>query len=414
MTGIRALSLTCLCAGLLFAGGFDASHWKYRSPVRVHESGRLCVIPFDRSLYQRMREDLGDLRVIQDGAELPYLIQSQTGSVEQRECRPEIVNKAVVPDTGVQITLDLAKCKDERKHSRIRIATGETNFRQRVRIETSDDNLFWFIARDDGYIFDFTQGDRKLSVLTVDYPVSTLRYVRITVFGWTSAGAIQDAWSAYREEHPAERYVIDGITPERTEDAAARTSILNLDLGQPGLPHNRIRLEVGQSDFHRGVELEASNDAKTWGRVTQGTIFQVPGEQSLAISYPERYDRYLRLRIFNGDNRPVPVLRVYVETYNRLLKFLPASAGDFWLYYGDPAARPPVYDFAAILSRQPPMPETTPTVGEWKINPDYRPPPEPIKPWSDRHPMLLYGVLAAAVLGMGLVTVRFLLKVKDA
>jgi len=54
----------------------------------------------------------------------------------------------------------------------LRLSAAESNFRQKVRIETSDDNRFWLVSRDDGYIFDFTQGDRKLSVLTVDYPVS--------------------------------------------------------------------------------------------------------------------------------------------------------------------------------------------------------------------------------------------------
>jgi Protein of unknown function (DUF3999) len=409
MTGIRALNLA-----LLLAAGFDHSAWRFVAPVRVLESGRLCVIPFDRTLYSRMRPDLGDLRIVKDDEEIPYVIEALAGSVEERECRPAAINKAVVPGAGVQITLDLAKCKDEPKHSRLRIATAETNFRQRVRIETSDDNRFWAVAREDGYIFDFTQGDKKLSALTVDYPVSTGRYVRATIFGWTSADAIADAWSAYRVEQVAERYIVAGITPERTEDPGTRTSILTLDLSQPGLPNDRVRLDVDRSDFHRAVELESSDDAKTWRLAAQGTVFQVGNEQSLALSYPERHNRYLRLRIFNGDNRPVPVVRVYVETLKRVMKFLPTSAGDIQLYYGNPDAQPPVYDFAAILSRQAPLPETTPLVGEWKLNPDYRSPTEPVKPWSERHPALLYAVLGAAVIGMGLVTVRFLLKVRGA
>ena len=411
---MRVLKLSVLFAGLLQAAGFDTRPWKYVAPVRVPESGRLCVIPFDRTLYARMRQDLADLRIVKNDEEIPYAIETLAGSVEERECHAPVLNKAVIPDSGVQITLDLAKCNDELKHSRIRFATTETNFRQRVRIETSDDNRFWVVAREDGYIFDFTQSDRKLSALTVDYPVSTGRYIRATVFGWTNTGVITDVWSAYRLEKPAERYIVDGVTPERSEDAATRSSLLTLDLSQPGLPSDRVRLDVDRSDFHRAVELEASNDAKTWRMVAQGTVFQVGNEQSLALSYPERHDRYLRLRIFNGDNRPVPVARVYVETLKRVMKFLPPSAGDVQLYYGNPDAQPPVYDFAAILRRQAPLPETTPLVGEWKRNPDYRSPTEPLKPWSERHPALLYGVLGLAVVGMGIVTVRFLLRVKDA
>jgi hypothetical protein len=417
MNGIPAHRLACLC--LLWASPlpgveFESSQWKFRAAVRVHERGRLCVIPFERALYARMRQDLGDLRVIKDGEEIPYVIETLAGSVEQRECRPAILNKSVVRDTGVQVTLDLGKCDDLSRHSRVSFMTAETNFRQKVRIETSDDNRFWMVAREDGYIFDFTQGDKKLSVLTVDYPVSTRRYVRATIFGWTSPDAVTGAGSAYRVERPAERYIIDAITPERSEDAATRTSILALDLAQSGLPHDRVRLEVDRSDFHRAAELEVSDDATTWRIISRGTIFQVPGEQSLALSYSERHDRYLRVRIFNGDNRPVPVLRVYVETLKRLIKFLPASDGDAWLYYGNPAAAPPVYDLAAILSRQAPFPETTPMVGQWQINPDYRAPAEPAKPWSERYPALLYVVLGVAVVGMGLVTIRFLLKVRDA
>ena len=60
------------------------------------------------------------------------------------------------------------------------------------------------------------------------------------------------------------------------------------------------------------------------------------------------------------------------------------------------------------------MPETTPAMGEWKINPDYRPPADAVKPWSERYPGVLYGVLGVAILAMGVVTVRFLLKVRDA
>ena len=84
------------------------------------------------------------------------------------------------------------------------------------------------------------------------------------------------------------------------------------------------------------------------------------------------------------------------------------------MYYGNPSAKAPVYDLAAILRRQSPALETTPLVGEWQLNPDYRPPAAPAKPWSERNPALLYGVLAAAIVVMGVVTVRFLIKVRGA
>src|SRR5262249_38718729 len=134
--------------------------------------------------------DLADLRIVKGGEEVPYVIDTMGGSVEERECYPDMVNRSVIRGSGLQITLDLARCGPNPRHSRIRLATRETNFRQRVRIETSGDNRVWSVTREDGYIFDFTQSDKKFSVLTVDYPVSTRRFVRATIFGWSDPGAV--------------------------------------------------------------------------------------------------------------------------------------------------------------------------------------------------------------------------------
>jgi hypothetical protein len=126
-----------------------------------------------------------------------------------------------------------------------------------------------------------------------------------------------------------------------------------------------------------------------------------------------RYDRYLRLRIFDGDNPPAPVIRVYVERLKQLIEFLIPDGEDVLLYYGNPNARLPSYDFAAILSHRKPMDIATPATEAWKVNPDYRAPPQPKKPWSDRYPTVLYLVLGSAILAMGLATLRFLMKVRE-
>jgi hypothetical protein len=411
---MRALSLVLAFSAWPLMAAFDPAPWQFRAQIHVLERGRLAVFPFDRALYSRMRPDLADLRIVRQegGEEAPYIIETVEGSIEELTCSPAILDRSATAEPAVRLTLDLAACPGGRRHSRVLLSTAESNFRQRVRIETSDDNRYWAVARDDAYIFDFTQGDRKLSALTVDYPVSTRRYTRVTVFGWSNPGAIAGASAAFRAERPAEYYNIDAVAPERVEDLETRTSLLTLDLGQAGLPHSRVRLEVDSPAFHRGVEIESSADRLKWTRVAQGTIFRVATEESVALSFPQRHDRYLRLRIFNGDNRPVPAPRVYVETPRRLVKFMAPGGGAYWLYYGNPSARAPVYDLAMTLSRQEPPLETAPMVQQWESNPGYVPPEEPSKPWSERYPQALYTALGFAVIIMGVVTVRFLRKVR--
>ena len=85
MNAIRARKL--LLAGILAAGAllaivFDPTPWKYRAAVRVLEPGRMCVLPIERTLYARMRQDLADLRIVRDGQEIPYVIETVAGALE--------------------------------------------------------------------------------------------------------------------------------------------------------------------------------------------------------------------------------------------------------------------------------------------------------------------------------------------
>jgi hypothetical protein len=410
---MRKLLVSPLCLLSLAAAAFDTSPWQYRSRIQPNDDpASIAVVRLAPEVYVRARRDLADLRIVRGGEEVPYLIETLRGSVEDHELEPAILNKSIAPARGLQITLDLG---GHLKHSRLRISTSETDFRQKVRIETGDDNRRWATARDDGYIFDFSKGDRHVAMLSVDYPVSTRRYVRATIFGWTRIAALGRAWLAYHHEQGAERDVVATVAPERTEDVRTKSSLLLLDLKQAGLPHDRVRLESRDAPFYRAVELEASSDQKNWQYVTSGTVYQIEGESSLSLPFSERHDRYMRLRIFNGDDRPVQVSRVFVEAPARLLRFpMSRGAGDSWLYFGNPDAKPPAYDFAALLARQAPRPEARASLSPIAANPGYRPPPAPVPPWSERHPQLLYATLALAVLVMGYVTVRFLMKVTRA
>ena len=105
---------------------------------------------------------------------------------------------------------------------------------------------------------------------------------------------------------------------------------------------------------------------------------------------------------------------VALETTVRLLKFRLAGNGTIRLFTGNPDAKPPAYDFAAVIAREAPQPEVHAVLQAPLSNPGYRPPPPPVKPWSERYPQVLYGTLVIAILIMGYVTIRFLLKVKHA
>lgn len=399
-----------LLAGVVWAD-FILSDWQFRKALEGAEGVKVCQVKLDRAVYAGSRPDLADLRIVRGEQEVPYVLQTLAGSVEDHEVRAEITDKVVLPSGDVQFTLDLA---GHAKHNRVRISTGERNFRQKVRVETSDDHTHWGVARDTAYIFDFSQDNRRFSVLTIDYPVSTRHYLRVTILGWKDAKALADAWVDDHREQPAHRETMVTVAPQVTQDAKTQSTLLVFDLGVQGLPHDRVRLETGDGWFHRAVDVETSADAMDWSYVASGVISRLPDEETTTLNFHEQHDRYLRLRIFNRDDKPIDVRRADLQALERWVLFSPSAAGPYWLYYGDPKAKQPSYDLPFVLARL--TPETTQpvTAGAEVRNPAYRPPPEPVKPWSERHPEVLYVTLAVAVLGLGYVTVRFLLKLKTA
>ena len=408
---IRSRHRLSVCALLLAAGlaraDFDPQHWRLRRPIGVDTNAPISVVRVDAGIFRGSHDRLDDLRIFRDGSEIPYALETLYGSREQREFQPSISNKSVVVGEGVQATLDLGA---HARHNRLRVTTSQVNFKQRVRIETSDDAQHWATTRDDGFIFDFSEGNRRISVLTVEYPVSTRRFVRATILGWTNPDWLAAAALTYYSSTNAVRDVLASVAPEVTEDAKSQTSLWTADIGFAGLPHDLLQADIGPGLFYRSVEIETSKDAKSWLYAGQGTISRTADYEQLSISFPEQWERYLRLRVHNGDNAPLPVRRIALSAFRRQLRFPSSGAGQYWIYYGNPDVKRPSYDFANIVSSQ--AKAAVAALGSEEMNPNYRPPATPQKPWSDRHPRVLYAVLAAAVLGMGYVAVRFLAKVK--
>jgi hypothetical protein len=200
------------------------------------------------------------------------------------------------------------------------------------------------------------------------------------------------------------------LKPQPVEAPDMKSTRYDFDLRVKGLPHDRLRIEAGESFFHRGVELATSEDGRNWKWLGNGVIYRLPGVISDTVMFPETHDRYLRLRVFNQDDLPVRLSLAEVATVARYLIFEAQTQAPYWLLVGNPKADRPVYDLGLILARRPVQPVPA-GLGAPEQNPGYQPEAEPRQPWTDRYPVLLYAILGAAVFGMGYVTIKFLRKV---
>jgi hypothetical protein len=198
------------------------------------------------------------------------------------------------------------------------------------------------------------------------------------------------------------------VAPAISQETNTRTTVLVVDIGFQGLPHDGVQLVIDSGQFYRSFTVESSRDSTKWRPIGAGVIFRRAEREALTNSFAEQWDRYLRVRIANRDDPPLAVRQLILSTERRVVEFPADASGPYWLYYGSSGARRPSYDFAETrpIHAQTVMVE----LGTEEINPAYR---EPLKPWTDRRPAVLYAVFAAASLIMGFVAVRFLIKMRS-
>lgn len=401
---------------LASAAPINLSTWKYRKRIPVTGSDGLQVAKLDRDVYAANGSRHYVLRVVRDGEEVPYVLESRAPGPPSAGTPDDMFNEVIVPGVGLQFTLHH---EGRGKHNGVVFQTAGTDFQKRVRIETSQDGVHWAMARDNGRIFQFSLvGPREggmFSSLYVSYPVSSRPLVRITVYGWAGTGAMWAKLVPYEPTRPEDFEEISSAIPKVWEDAETRSTLALIDLGVSGLNVGWLRLETSAAQFQRAVEVEASNDGKVWTTQGFGSISRLPSpefnEESLRI-LTNSESRYFRIRIYNRDDKPISIEKILVEGLFREVKFLAPSVGTYWLYYGNPAiTAPAMYDLADVLARQH-LTEHNWTLGIQELNPAYHPPPEPKKPWSEQHPAILYTVLGGAVLALGIATLRFMARLR--
>ena len=411
---IRAPKFLLIFAMIASAASLDLSAWKYRKRIALTLGDGFAVVKLDREIFIGARNTLADVRIVRDGEEIPSVIHyDAVGNLTLPSLK--IVDKGIVEGKGVQFTLIASGA-----HDRVFIATKKHNFWQTVVIEASQDNKHWATLRSDGLIFDASQDGRAFRVMDVPYPVSTRRFLRVTVLGWMDLDAVESAGLDLASPLALDvMEMLSSITPVVTEDAATQSTLLTVDQGVSGLPIDQLHITSTTPAFHRAVTVEVSDDGKLWSSPAHGLFVRRVhnsgfSEESLTVPlFLDSGSRYQRVRVYNRDDQPLQFGPVQCEGRVRLIKFRAPASGNYWLYYGNPGAvTQPVYDLGKTLSWQEQLAKTAVPLGPAELNPAYRPPLPPRKPWSEQHPAILYTVLGGAVLALGIATFRFAVRLR--
>jgi hypothetical protein len=369
----RASSLLLL---LVFANASaqDLSTWKYRKRIALTPGEDVAVARLDREVYVATEGGWpSKMRIIRDGENVSSIFTISGVRIEGFWISPKILSRSAIAGVGVQFTM-----KDMAGRNNVSIATKVQNFRNRVRIETSPNGEQWTVVRESGEIFRVWES--RIESLTVDYPMSTNPFIRVTILGWADATSIGDG--RYSCNQPASWGELAAATPQMVIQAPwPKSTFFQFDLGVTHLPVERIRIESPTPRFHRGVTIESSRDGKVWGSWGAGVIARLPepgfaGESLIITSYLDNGDRFFRLHVYNGDDEPIQISRIIAEGRFREIRFHASAAGSYWLCYGPEmnyAAAAPKFTLEELIDR-PLGGGHVWTLGPQEANPTYRPP----------------------------------------
>lgn len=386
----------------------------FEREIGLDGAGRVSV-RLDRDVYEAARADLGDLRVVDErGHDVPYLIDRAEPAGPAAEARPAVRNRGWRADGAATAVLDFGRRTGKR---RLQLRLSGDNFRRRVAVEGSEDGVAWTTLVDEAWVF-AVPGPGPARYETVDLPENDFPLLRVVVHpapdekgrpGIEDALVPGDARPERREEPLVPRW-------SAAQDENARETWLTLDHGARHQPFLAVELDVADERFFREVRVEARHDATAdgravwWEEIGRGAIYRLEHEgrrrECLRIEARGR-GRALRLRVRNRDDRPLQVRAVAVRVPVERLLFEASPPGRFRLTYGSAGREAPSYDLA----------RTAGDVATWAASarPARLGPPRRVtagaeaeRPWTERHPSLLWAGLLAVVLALGALTYKAL------
>ena len=111
----------------------------------------------------------------------------------------------------------------------------------------------------------------------------------------------------------------------------------------------------------------------------------------------------LKIKIQNGDDPPLRITGAHLEQYERRIYFDSPSGAPIDFYYGDEKLDAPVFDYAKLFAKDANADQVS--FRQEQANNAYSGRPDD-RPWSERHPAVLWVAIIAAVAILGLIALR--------
>lgn len=385
---------------------FEASNWKSVATVQVQGGDRYGSLQLDANAWKKTEASFQDLRLRDArGGEVPFVVRNPVESpLAAQEYVPLVYDRVITPQGALQFLLDFGASPPI--HNALKLRWSDRNFRRKMRIESSAEGKSWDFVKETT-LLDYESDGQVFRTEDVQYPATGRRYLRLRIEDWKNPGALVSAVA--RHVNPAAEQWVDlgAVQTTPSQDAPSPgTQVIEIQLPFAAPEVSRLLIQTSGEEFARAVEVSAELPGQRWVKVCSGTIVRAGDLDQSWVQCGGLPARKLRAAIRNGNDEKLSVRTVRVLAPARELIFPLRPDRPFSLYAGNAVARAPIYDLPSVLRATPAIDPAQASIGEWRTNPAYVPPDEPI---SERAKSWLSALLVAILAGI-LLTARFLIR----
>lgn len=376
------------------------SYFTNARDVQIAQPGSQNYFVVDEELWTHSRPDLGDLRLMDGDSPVQYALSEQRGAMTSEEVEAKILNLGSVSGHA-EFDLDTQGLAE---YDRIRLRLDAHDFVATASVSGgSEPGKATEVQLTPSTLYDFTK-EQLGSNFQLKLPASSFRYLHIKLSAGISPQQVKGA-AIFNLREQLARWVKVGscAAPQQKQ----RLTVITCSL-PPRVPLNRVSFQVapGQVNFRRVVTLEDDKDATFASgeisrvRVNRGGTLVVNEELSMPASGGASQ---FNIAIDNGDNPPLNVTGAELLSIERRVYFDPQGKSTLRLYYGDEKLPAPVYDYARFFHQD--VSAALAQLGSGAHNAQYAGRPDE-RPWSERHPGVMWSVMLVAVAVLALVAFR--------
>lgn len=376
-------------------------YFKYQRQIGTASASGQHYAVVDETVWQHALPNLDDLRLYAAGKEIPYARRTMWGSRETEQKTVRLLQPGTLSGK-TQFLLDMSGVPE---YDRITLTLSTKNYVAHARVEGQDDSHGTQWANlGTTTLFDLSE-ERLGHNSTLQIPVSTYKYLRVTVDGLVKPSDIQSVTAGIER---AQEAVWRDLNSELKRTQEGNDTVLTFAVPE-NVPVERVMLAVdpAQGNFQRAIEMQSNKGSTTAvGEISRIHMQRSGGKIDVDqtwLSLSATSLGQLRVVIHNGDDAPLRITRARLQQYERRIYFDCDAGASLGLYYGDQKLNAPVYDYAKLFQSDVSAGQVQ--MGAEEANTGYTGRPDD-RPWSERHPAVLWAAILAAVAILGGIAVR--------